>query len=348
MIEIHNLIDKPLKILIMRLSALGDIVNLTVIFSKIREKYPHAEIHFLTKTQFQDIVNPNNYGIKIISFDSSKGLRGWLEICADLKKEKYDWFLDMHNNIRSRILGLYLSKVKGKKFVKPRIRRLLLFYFLINCFSKKFNLISEYLKVLKILGIDSNYGYTEIKLRDSVIQKSKDILKSVGIKKDFVVILPIAAWKNKRYDLNRYLQLSEKIVSEYKMQVVWLGGKSDEYLNEINIKNEQIIKMLGQTILMESMAILKQAKFVIGNDTGLIYASQALGTPSLIIEGPTSRETGAGHCQNGSKVLETTLWCRPCSQKGDRKCYRTKQHCLDFTVKEVYSVFNQIVTGENQ
>ena len=196
--------------------------------------------------------------------------------------------------------------------------------------------------MLSILGIEANEGQTEICLEDSVKSEAVKVLEDFGVIREFVAILPIAAWKNKLYDLDNYKKVSELIVERNDLQVVWLGGKGDEYLQQISFENKNIIKIVGETSLMVSMAILEKAKVVIGNDTGLTYAAQALGTPTLIIEGPTSRETGAGHVQFGSKVLEKDIWCRPCSQKGDRKCYRKKQYCLDFSAEEVYEMFNSI------
>lgn len=337
--------NKPLKILIMRLSALGDIVNLTVIFSKIRNKYPEAEIHFLVKAEFKAIVANNGYNIQIRTFDSGKGLKGWLSLCRELQKENFDFFLDMHNNIRSWILSQYMRKSKIAHYHKPQVKRYLLFYSLINLFIGHYNLIAAYLKVLKVLGIKDRDGLTEIRLDEEVKTRAKEILSGNDVAENFVVILPIAAWKNKRYSVDRYKLLSQKIMTETDMSVIWLGGPGDDYLDEITFETEKIKKLIGCTSLMESMAILQLAKVVVGNDTGLTYAAQALGTPALIIEGPTSRETGAGHCQYGSQVLEKSLWCRPCSQKGDRKCYRRIQYCLDFSVNEVYEKFNQVLSG---
>ena len=326
----------------MRLSALGDIVNLTVIFSKIRNKYPDAEIHFVIKKQFQSIVDPNQHNVKIIPYDSKTKLHGWQQLCKQLQKENYDYFLDMHSNIRSRILKLYLKNIPTKKFIKPRFKRFFLFYFLMNFFPKSHNLINEYLKVLTLIGIDADEGETEILLENSVKTEADKVLAKFGIEKEYVVILPIAAWETKRYSLDNYKKVSEMIIKKNDLQVIWLAGKGDEYLQNVQFENKNIIKILGETSLMVSMAILQKAKVVIGNDTGLTYAAQALGTPALIIEGPTSRETGAGHVQYGSKVLEKDIWCRPCSQKGDRKCYRKKQYCLDFSIDEVYEMFNSI------
>mgnify|MGYP006304345295 CR=1 FL=1 len=191
------------KILIIRLSALGDIVNLTAIFSVLRDHYPEAQIDFVIKKQFQSIIDPNNYNINVIAYDAATGLTGWRKICRQLQGVKYDYFLDMHNNIRSKILKFYLKNVRTATFKKPRIRRFLLFYMLVNTFPKSFNLVSEYLKVLKILKINATYGKTEILLQQSVQDFAGELLRKKGIGKDFVVILPIAAWKNKRYEIGR-------------------------------------------------------------------------------------------------------------------------------------------------
>lgn len=339
--------NKPVKILIMRLSSLGDIVNLTVIFPVLRDHYPNASIDFVIKEKFRPIVEPNNYNIGIIGFDEKAGLGGWINLCRHLKMEQYDYFLDMHNNIRSHILSAFLWKTKKRHFVKPRIRRFLLFYFWINLFPKSYTLISQYLKVLTLLDIHEETGKTEICLEKSVETAARNILKEKGITGDFVALLPIAAWKNKRYNLNRFKELSQLIIKKHNLPIVWLGGKQDHYLNAIELKSENIIPIIGKTGLMESMAILKQARLVIGNDTGLTYAAQALGTPALIIEGPTSRETGAGHVQYGSRVIEKNIWCRPCSQKGDRRCYRKKQYCLEIRPEQIFDTFNQIFTDED-
>jgi len=326
----------------MRLSSLGDIVNLTVIFSVLRNHYPNATIDFVIKEKFRPLVEPNNHNIGIIEFDEKTGFSGWISICRRLKAEKYDYFLDMHNNIRSRILSVFLWNTKKTHFVKPRLRRFLLFYFWINLFPKTYNLITEYLKTLTLLNIYVESGKTDIRLKESVEKTAHKKLKEKGIVGDFIALLPIAAWKNKRYNLSRFKELSQLIIKSHNLPVVWLGGKQDRYLDAIELKSENIIPVIGETSLMESMAILKQARIVIGNDTGLTYAAQALGTPALIIEGPTSRETGAGHVQYGSRVVKKDTWCRPCSQKGDRRCYRKKQYCLDIMPEEIFDTFNQV------
>jgi len=83
-------------------------------------------------------------------------------------------------------------------------------------------------------------------------------------------------------------------------------------------------------VLRLSLGIIRNARMAVGSDTGLIHAAEALGTPSVMIMGPTSRETGGGTYLQKSVTLENNnLWCRPCSQNGKQTCFRKKQYCMD-------------------
>ena len=85
------------------------------------------------------------------------------------------------------------------------------------------------------------------------------------------------------------------------------------------------------------MAILSKAYYVIGSDTGLTHIAEALGKNVSMILGPTSSETGANVILDESKIIKKDIWCRPCSQNGKRKCYRTKQFCMDLiSVNDVF------------
>ncbi len=339
----------PQNILIIRLSSLGDIVFLTPIFKVLRNKFPDARIDCLTKVEFQSLLQHNPFISNVLTFDSGGGFAGWHGLCRKLACEGYDLYIDMHNSIRSRILGYYLRKIPHLRFLKPRLKRFLLFYFYINLFPENFTVLNEYMKVLEPLGISGDSSVPEIYLNDLAIQRAEELLEKRGVAKPFVVILPVAAWKNKRYPLEKYRKLAQCIYDTYTIPVVWLGGKKDHYLAELSDLNSgNNISLIGETTLEESIAVLAKSTLVIGNDTGLSYAAEAVKTPLIVILGPTSRETGAGAYSEKSRSIEQQLWCRPCSQKGDRRCYRKRQYCLEnSSVEEVFkavqSVLNDIV-----
>jgi ADP-heptose:LPS heptosyltransferase len=328
----------------MRLSSLGDIVNMAVIFSKLRQRFPDAEIELLVKKQFKDIVDPNDYNIKITPFDSSTGLSGWLNLCREKKEQNFDLFLDMHANLRSKILGFYLPKVKKLNYKKPYFKRFFLFNFHINFFSKHYNLVNEYLRVLKPLGIDDQNIKTEISLTAEARSGAEELLERKGVSGKYAVITPISAWGPKRYPLEKFIHISDYLVQQKGLPVVWLGGKGDTYLDNLSVDAEKNTVVVGETTLKESIALLEKAEINISNDTGLPYAAQAVGTPALIIFGPSSRETSAGYVQNGSRTCEIDIWCRPCS-KGNRKCFRKKQYCMLHDEKKIFNLIDKILKG---
>jgi ADP-heptose:LPS heptosyltransferase len=299
--------------------------------------------------EFQPLLQHNPFISNVLTFDAGGGFAGWRELCRKLAREDYDLYIDMHNSIRSRILGYYLRKIAQLRFSKPRLKRFLLFYFYINLFPENFTVLNEYMKVLKPLSISGDSSVPEIYLNDSITRWVEELLRERGVTKPFVVMLPFAAWKNKRYPLEKYRELAQCIYDTYTIPVVWLGGKKDHYLAELsNLNGKNNISLIGETTLGESIAVLAQSTLVIGNDTGLSYAAEAVQTPLIVILGPTSRETGAGAYSEKSRSIEQQLYCRPCSQKGDRRCYRKRQYCLEnSSVEEVFktveSVLNDIV-----
>jgi len=341
--------NDPKKILIIRLSSLGDIVVLTSIFRRFRERFPSAQIDFVVKKEFKSLVVGNSFLSNVITYQAQPSLKGWLMLCRYFREQKYDLFVDMHNNLRSKILGFYLRKTPRLRYHKPRLRRFLLFYCWINLFPRSFRLMNEYFKTLAPLEIKPKDAKPEIFLHQTVRQKALDILSRNAISKPFVVILAIAAWKNKRYPLAKMEEVAKRIHEEFQVSVVYLGSENDTYLNELQyLPSGKIARITGQSNLEESIAILQESVLVIGNDTGLTYAAEAVGVPVVLILGPTSHETGAGHYGKRSITVQKKLFCRPCSQKGDRICYRKHQYCMEnITIDEILSAARQILTGEN-
>ena len=337
------------KILVMRLSSMGDIVVLSPLFRSLRERFKNSQIDFIVKKQFSSLVENNPYISNILLFDTKDGLNGWLDLCRKLSNEGYSLFIDMHNNIRSWILSLYMWRVRQLKYRKPRLKRFLLFYMLINLFPKNFSLLDEYYKVLTKLGIKPS-GYTpEIFLDNGAKSRASDVLRLKRIEKPFAVFLPIAAWKNKRYPIAKFSEVAREVTEKLKLNVVWLGGKSDEYLNDpaLDEKGDQVTRIIGETDLETSLSIISESKLVVGNDTGLTYSAEALGVPTVLILGPTSKETGAGLHRQGSMTLQKNFWCRPCSQRGNRRCYRKKRYCIeDITVDEIVDAVTEIIGKE--
>ena len=98
------------KILVIRMSAIGDIVLSTSFLESVKQKYPDSEIHFLVKKEFSDLVKKHPIIDKLISFDKKLGLNELFRLGRFLRSNNYDIIFDIHSVFRTRILSLFLRK----------------------------------------------------------------------------------------------------------------------------------------------------------------------------------------------------------------------------------------------
>jgi ADP-heptose:LPS heptosyltransferase len=157
---------------------------------------------------------------------------------------------------------------------------------------------------------------------------------------EFVAVLPGSAWRGKEWPY--FPELSQLIGR--KVPVVVLGAEKDLVCDEIARRSNHPASrsLRGQTSLRESMAVIAQARWVVGNDTGMVHVAEALGKDVAMIEGPTHEWMGFSPYREGSAVLGLPLICRPCSKSG-RVCVRfgTRKCLNDLTVAEVAARLRQ-------
>ncbi|MFL2982878.1 MAG: glycosyltransferase family 9 protein [Candidatus Neomarinimicrobiota bacterium] len=315
------------KILVIRFSSIGDIVLSTSPLRTIRLFYPDAQITFLTLEKFAPLLEYHPDIDRLISIKSNMSLKELFDYNRYIKRNNYDIIYDLHNSIRSNLLTLsFMSQIFQIK--KPRFKRFMLFYFHKNYFVNNFSSRSMYHQYLGKIWMDrenDDIPPTLLRLSNYELQESRKMLQNRGIMDDYIVVIPGAAWKQKQWSSKKYTEVLEKL----HMPSVVLGLKKDIICADIKLEFSNCLDMSGKTSLREAMAIIADAKFIIGSDTGLMHAAEALGKKVSMILGPTSVETGGATYLSGSVNIQKEIWCRPCSQNGKSPCFRQKQFCLD-------------------
>lgn len=337
----QNKVATPKRILAIKFSSIGDIVLTTSPIKSLKSIFPSAKIDFLTREDFAPLVEGNKYLNTIIPFNREANLFQLVKTGKWINNTDYDLIIDFHNSLRSRIILSQIRRTPKRILKKPRWKRFLLFRFRKNTFPQDFNQLNLLHEPIKDLIKNNDLPSTELFVSDEEKEQSSKYLKDHGIIKQFIVIVPGAAWPQKVWSANYYVELIDKIKLVKKYDFVILGGKDDKICTDIANLNGNINNLQGITNLRETLAIITNSQFVIGADTGFVHAAEALGRNTVMILGPTTKESGAGKNRDSSIIIENNeIWCRPCSQNGKRKCYRDEQFCMT-TITAEY-VFNKM------
>ena len=302
------------KILLLRLSSLGDIILSFPLLNILRKKYPDAELHFLTRKNFSEVIslNPNVY--KILETDND------LSITKNkIYDEKYDLILDIHKNFKS----IYLTRGSGAKvrrIVKNNFKKMLLVKFKINLFK---DIIPVYKKYLQTLS--KNLNEDELKFTTSELNFPKE--KKIDF--PYAVISPSSRHFTKTYPAEKFIEFIRSRANE---TFILTGSKDEidmEICSKINSECSNTKNLCGEISISELASVIKGSEYVICNDSAVLHLSEALNKKTYAIFGSTVKEFGFFPQLETSEAIEVNgLKCRPCSHIGLPECPQKHFKCM--------------------
>ena len=333
-----------MKVLIIRFSSIGDIVLTTPVIRCLKTSLPACEVHYCTKKSYAGILEANPYVDKLHLLGESLNA-----LIAELRKEKFDYIVDLHNNLRTRIIKLRLSR-KSYSFDKLNYEKWLMVNFKINKLPNR-HIVDRYMDTLAPLGIKMD----ELGLDYFIPEKDEtDISWLPETHRQQYVAYAIGAQHNtKKLPLSRMIELCDKI----NKPIVLLGGKEDaangekieEFflrrdpggpyeagLEELN-KKTVIYNACGKFNLNQSASLVKGARYVFTHDTGLMHIAAAFKKDIYSIWGNTIPDFGMYPFRTHFIILEKKgLKCRPCSKIGYSECPEKHFLCMNGIVFDFY------------
>ncbi len=311
-----------MKILVVRFSSIGDIVLTTPILRCIKQQRKDTELHYVTKHSFLSVIENNIFVDKVFTIkDSLK------EVIPQLKKENYDYIIDLHHNVRT----LRLKRALGKKsfsFNKLNWEKFLIVNFKKNKLPHV-HIVDRYFETVKSLGIVNDGKGLDYFIHEKDIIKTQDFLTD-SFKIGYNALVVGGSYFTKQIPTNKLCE----IVDASSLPVVLLGGKEDrDTANQVNqLYPIKTINLCGQLNLNQSASLIQQSHKVITSDTGLMHIAAAYKKDIISLWGNTIPEFGMGPylAGNDSQVLEVKgLSCRPCSKLGYRKCPKGHFKCMN-------------------
>ena len=326
------------KILIIRFSSFGDIIQSMSVVSSIVQAYPEAEIDFLTKSEFKSIVAIHPLIKNIWSYDKSSGLKGLLQIIKGVELKEYDLIFDAHNTLRT-LFFKFFYRGEATWITRPKNRWKRFLFFKLKkreVLPRNFKGMHSFHWPLYNEGIEwgglpaVQWKFTE-DMQETIF---KTVLNQILPDQKFITIAPSAAWEKKRWPIAHWVRLIELLP---QFQFIILGGPGDSFCEEIKESAPlRVINTAGDLSLLESCCLTFLSEVVVSADTGILHVADLFGTSAVGLIGPTAFGFTSGE---SIKLLEVEMECRPCSKDGSGGCsQKPYQKCMvDITPEMVLS-----------
>lgn len=343
-------LHEPESILILRLSAIGDVVLTTPLIRALRQRFPRARIDFVIKQAFAELVEHNPHLNTVHRIDPAAGFKGLVQLGLQLRREQYDLALDLHRNFRTLLLSRLCHAPRRARYHKHLVRRWLFVKFKAATMQYIPPIAQRYLQAAEFLNLQNDNAGTELFWSAAHEAEATRVLLEAGWSADrpLLCLAPGAGFFTKRWPIEYFTDIARSFHATHgEYTIAILGGAQDHELGKfIRAKSgAQVLDLTGKCSLLASAAIIKRSRLLLANDSGLMHLAEAVNTPVLALFGSTTKELGFFPQRTTSRVLEhQSLDCRPCSHLGHRACPREHFRCMkEITPQQVFAQLQEML-----
>lgn len=328
------------NILAVKLVMIGDTVLLAPSIRALRKKFGSSRLTVMCSPVNEVIVRGWDFIDGYITLDFARLLLNPLKLIkfvADLRKQKYDLVLDFETWPRIIPLITYLSGARSRiGYRTGKQCRHLLFTEAVDHTRGKHEL-KCFMDIVNRAGVEVED--TSIKMAVGVQEEktAKKILDENGfIEKKFVIIHPGCGANGfyREWYPERYAAVSDYLNKRYSLKVMLTGTGDDAGIvsGMLSKTGEKVLDLSGKTTLLELIALVEKSLFVLCGNTGIVHLASAVGTPVVVLQGPTDPEKW-GPWGRGRVITAENLDCRPCLYLGYEYGCRTRK-CMELITVE--------------
>jgi heptosyltransferase-1 len=289
---------KQLRLLVVRLSAMGDILHALPAVTALREAHPEWRIGWAVEPQWKPLLASEDAtvrgpqmplvdGVHLVparewarSPLSLKTMREVRRVRRELRAEQYDVCVDLQGALRSAVIAKWAraKRLIGEDAPRERLAR---YFFKERVRTSGVHVIEQATEVMNVVAEDSLPVRCPLLPRDPEAER-----KASALATPFVLLIPGAGWGAKRWPAERYAELAIRLRDAGYAIVVNAGRGEESLANEVATLSDGAATVLRSSIT-ELIAVTRRAALVIGGDTGPLHLASALGKPVVGIFGPT-------------------------------------------------------------
>ncbi len=347
-----------MKILIVKMSAIGDVIHTLPALNALRRRFPHAEITWLVEAAAKDLVTGHPALDRVIV----SGRKRWMKtlftrsfkntlkeaaaFLRDLRDTEYDMIIDFQGLLKS---GLMVFLARGNRKIgfdrgMQHAEESHIFYNeRISPVDMEIHALERGLRLLEAIGVPANF----IEYRLAASKEEEDQLSSlllehrVSLKEPIICINPQGTWETKLWYPDRFARLADKLIQAYDARIIFTGGPEDRPVIQGIIRQMQhpAINLCGSTSLKTLGLLYQRARLLVTTDTGPMHLGVAAGTRVCALFGPTAPWRTGPHGK-GHGVVRTGISCSPCFK---RHCPYNRE-CMDqVQVSDVFKTIQSLM-----
>lgn len=321
--------NAPRRILVIRLSAIGDNVMATPLIGCLREAYPQAEISWLVESQSRELLASHPELHEVIvwprrawvqDFRQRRYRQLWRNATAFrryLRAQKFDLVIDAQGLLKSGLLA-WLTGAPRRVGLGSREGSQWLMHQVVSRRNDHPLISGEYHDLALALGLPVENFRLSLAIPEEATQRAKELVDAQGLKSGFAVLIPFTTRPQKHWVESRWAPIADQLATQFQLPAVMLGGPADgeaaERIADAVQPRTRLIKLAGNECLslIDAAALIGQASLVIGVDTGMTHMASALQRPTVALFGSTVPYTDALAPQ--TRILFHSLPCAPCNK----------------------------------
>ncbi len=301
------------NILVVNMNWLGDVIFSAPIFKALKEQYPQSQVSCLAVPRVKEILECIEGVDKILVYEEEgrhKSFTGKLALIGQLRKLKFDAAFVLHRSL-TRALLVYFAGIQQRIGYDTKGRK----YFLtlpVPEQKEKNHRSDYYLKLIEDFGVPIKDRQCVLKVDSKATLRTDLVMKKEGLlDQNFVVIHPGGNWDLKRWPVEYFSLLIQRIMEEGRWKVVLTGAPDDLRLAQQIVKDLPVkpIIFTGSLSLKELMALMQKAAYVISGDSGPIHLASGVGARVIGLFGPTRPELTGPRGRGEIQILQQDVGC---------------------------------------